>query len=80
MVFAYQTTKDEMTHHLRQERKARVGEHAVKEMQLILDVIIEKVTKEAFTFAQHAGRVTVDRIDMTMAARTVGVANIAYTK
>ncbi len=76
----YQTTKDEMLHHLRQERKARVGEHAVKEMQFILDIIVEKVTQEAFMFAKHAGRVTVDRVDMTMAARTIGVATIAYSK
>lgn len=75
----FQTTKDEMMRYLRQERKAYVGEDAVKEMQLILDVIVEKVTQEAFSFAKHAGRVTVGQDDMRMAARTVGVSKIAYT-
>ncbi len=49
----------------------RVSESAAREMAKVLEEIGVKISKEALDYAKHAGRKTVKRIDIDIAAKKV---------
>lgn len=49
----------------------RVSEAAAEEMAQVLEAVGEKIAKEALDFAMHAGRKTIKKEDIEIAAKKV---------
>jgi histone H3/H4 len=56
---------------LRKAGAPRVSEEAVEELRKILEDIGMKIAEQAISLAQHAGRRTIKREDIEIAARIV---------
>ena len=49
----------------------RVGETAIKELTAILETIGVEIAKNALDYAKHAGRVTLKKEDIALAAKKI---------